>query len=54
MRRPASQLGASGFWQMMWMPREAANAHISSCVSGGVMMATKCGRSRSSISFQLP
>ena len=50
-RRLASNVGASGFWQTMCTFRSAAYAHISSCVSGGVMMSTKSGFSSSIIRF---
>ena len=48
--RLSSAVGASGFWQMTAIFRRAAARTIGRWVLGGVMMSTKSGLSRSSIS----
>ena len=48
--RLSSAVGARGFWQMTAIFRRSPARTIGRWVSGGVMMSTKSGLSRSSIS----
>ena len=47
--RASAKLVVNGFWQIIGMPRIAQARIIDRCVSGGVTMSTRSGRTASSI-----